>query len=91
MLVLCREVDKATGRIAVYPINAEVTDQLLFTLGIRQRLNPELRYFVTTKANYTAIGEMMLETIKERWFPDEALLRVCGAMTIEAAMGGGKQ
>ena len=52
MLVICREIDKNTGEIAVYPIDAEVTDRLLFILGIRQRCNPELRYFVTTKAHY---------------------------------------
>lgn len=35
LICLCREIDKATGEIAVYSINAEVTDRLLFMLGIR--------------------------------------------------------
>lgn len=42
MICICREVDKNTGKIAVYPIRAEVTDRLLFMLKIRQRANPEL-------------------------------------------------
>ena len=37
MICLCREINKETGEIAVYPIKTEVTDQLLFALGIRQR------------------------------------------------------
>lgn len=37
MICVCREIDKNTGEIAVYPIKAEVTDHLLFCLGIRQR------------------------------------------------------
>ena len=40
MICVCREIDKNMGEIAVYPIKAEVTDHLLFCLGIRQRANP---------------------------------------------------
>lgn len=34
LICLCREIDKATGEIAVYSINAEVTDRLLTALNI---------------------------------------------------------
>ena len=54
MICVCREIDKYTGEIAVYPIKAEVTDRLLFCLGLRQRANPELKYFVTLAENYDA-------------------------------------
>lgn len=54
MICVCREIDKNTGEIAVYPIKAEVTDRLLFCLGLRQRANPELKYFVTLAENYDA-------------------------------------
>lgn len=30
MICLCREINKSTGEIAVYPLKAEVTDRLLF-------------------------------------------------------------
>lgn len=52
MVVICREVSKNTGEIAVYPIEAEATDNLLFCLQIRSRVNPELRYFVVARARW---------------------------------------
>lgn len=82
MLVLCREVDKATGRVAVYPINAEVTDQLLFSLGIRQRCNPELRYFVTTKAHYKGFEDVIVSVLKRRTPTDEAIKRAGGLVPV---------
>ena len=51
MMVICREVDRATGEIAVYRTETEVTESLIFKLRLRARLNPELQYFVTTKAH----------------------------------------
>lgn len=53
MLAICREVDKNSGQIAVYPINAPVTGNLLARLSIRGRLNPELRYFVVLASDWT--------------------------------------
>ena len=38
MVCICREVDKNSGKIAVYPINAPVTDELLHKLSLRARL-----------------------------------------------------
>ena len=52
MVVICREVSKNSGEIAVYPIEAETTDNLLFCLQIRSRVNPELRYFVVALARW---------------------------------------
>ena len=49
MIIICREVDKNTGKIAVYPLDAEVTDRVLFVLGLRAKLNPELTYYATTR------------------------------------------
>ena len=55
--VICREVDKDTGKIAVYPIEAEVTDTLIFKLGIRSRINPELKYYAVTLCLWLQYGE----------------------------------
>ena len=55
--VICREVDKDTGKIAVYPIEAEVTDTLIFKLGIRSRVNPELKYYAVTLCRWLQYGE----------------------------------
>lgn len=57
MMVICREVDRTTGEIAVYRIETEVTESLIFKLKLRARLNPELQYFVTTKAHYEGFGD----------------------------------
>lgn len=62
MKVICREVSKSTGEIAVYPIEAEVTEQLLFCLQIRARVNPELRYFVTARVRWE--NERLRESIE---------------------------
>lgn len=73
LICLCREIDKATGDIAAYPINAEVTDRLLFMLGIRQRANPELRYYVTLRANYDANEGTILKQLKRKLITDRLL------------------
>lgn len=52
MIVICREVSKNNGEIAVYPIKAQATERLLFQLQIRSRVNPELRYFVVAIARW---------------------------------------
>ena len=63
---LCREVDKDTGEIAVYPV-ATVTDgrDLLLQLDVRQRLNPELRYFAVFDQEYR-INKDMIEKVLGR-------------------------
>ena len=43
--IICREIDKNTGRIAVYPMDTKVTNALIFRLGLRSRMNPELKYY----------------------------------------------
>lgn len=73
MICLCREIDKETGEIAVYSIKAEVTDRLLFMLGIRQRANPELRYFVTLRANFDANEETILKQLHRKQVTDRLL------------------
>lgn len=52
MIALCREVDKDSGRIEVYPLNVAVTDDLLLKLSIRGRMNPELRFFLIPRIKW---------------------------------------
>lgn len=73
MICLCREINKETGEIAAYPIKAEVTDQLLFMLGIRQRANPELRYFVTLRENFDENEGAILKCLRCRKITDRLL------------------
>ena len=73
MICLCREINKSTGEIAVYPLKAEVTDRLLFCLGLRQRVNPELKYFVTLAANYDANEETILKQLHRKQSTDRLI------------------
>lgn len=73
MICVCREIDKSTGEITVYPLKAEVTDSLLFCLGIRQRANQELRYFVTLATNYDANEETILKQLHRKKITDRLL------------------
>lgn len=68
MVAICREVNKATGETAVYQLNAEVTSDLMFRLGIRARVNPELRYFVTLKSAWESAGgrQALIKSLKRR-------------------------
>lgn len=67
MIALCREVDKDSGRIEVYPLNVAVTDDLLLKLSIRGRMNPELRYFVVLRRKWESEdGQSELKRILKR-------------------------
>lgn len=82
MMTICREVDRFTGKIAVYPIEAEVTESLIFKLGIRARLNPESQYYVTTKAHYEGFGDTITEVLKRRTVTPAAIARVGGIVQL---------
>lgn len=66
MIAFCREVDKNTGEVVVYPLKTEVTDRLLHNLSIRSRINPELRYFVTTKAHWEGFSDTIIRNLKRK-------------------------
>lgn len=82
MIVICREVDRITGKIAVYPLKMEVSEQLLFKLGLRARINPELAYFVTTKAHYEGFKEEITAVLKKRTITPAAIARVGGIVQL---------
>ncbi len=64
--VICREVDKDTGKIAVYPIEAEVTDTLIFKLGIRSRVNPELKYYAVELCYWLQNNEKIKSILRSK-------------------------
>ena len=67
MIVICREVNKSTGEIAIYPIEKEVTDNLIICLKARARLNEELRYFVTLRKRWYGIWhDDIIATLKSK-------------------------
>lgn len=82
MIVICWEVDRITGRIAVYPLEMEVSEQLLFKLGLRARVNPELAYFVTTKAHYEGFTKEITAVLKRKTVTPADIARVGGIVRI---------
>lgn len=63
LVCVCREVDKNTGKISAYPLRVQVTVAILQRLYIRSQLNPELRYFTTSKENFYANENVILEKL----------------------------
>ncbi len=74
MIAICREIDKESGRISVYPISGELTDETIFALKIRARVNPELRYFVTLRVRWESpIGKEIERLLSRRELPSSAI------------------
>lgn len=73
LICLCREIDKVTGEIAIYPLNAEVTERLLLELRFRQRLNPELQYFVALRSNLDANEETIFKQLHRKQITNRLL------------------
>ena len=44
-IVICREVNRQTGQIAVYVVPMEIDEHTVVRLSLRSMINPELRYF----------------------------------------------
>lgn len=40
LLAVCREVDKESGRVSVYPLDLEITSEILASLKMRAQFNP---------------------------------------------------
>lgn len=59
LLAVCREVDKESGRVSVYPLDIEITSEVITSLKMRAQFNPELRYFTTTTARWDRYGEVI--------------------------------
>lgn len=64
--IICREVDKNTGRIAVYPIEAKVTNALIFRLGLRSRMNPELKYYAVELCYWLQNNEKIKSILRSK-------------------------
>lgn len=66
LVAVCREVDKDTGRIAVFKINAEITGAVVQQLQLRAQFNPELRYFTLTSGRWERFGDVITSILKRR-------------------------
>lgn len=82
LIAICREVDKDTGRIAVYKVPAELDDHTLHCLRIRAMVNPDLRYFATTAAHFRGFEDIITAALKRRTVTKEAIARVGGLVEL---------
>lgn len=77
VIFLCREVSKETGEVTVRSL-ADVPDtsaeSLLFTMGERQRMNPELQYFAMDKKKYLANKDTVKELLGAEELPDRSTM-----------------
>ena len=82
--IVCREIDKNTGKIAAYVCKKDVEDRDLFLCSIRARCNPELRYYAirTCVANNEGYLEEVLSLLKRRNLTDEAIERYGGIVRL---------
>ena len=64
LMVVCREENKETGKIAVYPLKMEIDDHVMQCLQIWARANPELRYFAIVSARWERYGERNCGTLR---------------------------
>ena len=71
LLAVCREVDKESGRVSVYPLDLEITSEILASLKMRAQFNPELRYFTTTTARWDRYGEV--KTLGDEAYTDRLM------------------
>ena len=66
IVLLCREVDRGTGKIAVYSVGKVPGDRetLLLELSLRQRLNQELQYFAVLDRRYRLSKDEIEEMLR---------------------------
>jgi hypothetical protein len=62
-----------TGEVAVYPLRTGASDQVLFRLGIRQRLNPELSYFVALKSTWEEHKDSIIKLLSAENLSEKAI------------------
>lgn len=90
LLAVCREVDKESGRVSVYPLDLEITSEILASLKMRAQFNPELRYFTTTTARWDRYGEVMAAEIsRSEALKLQALMAGMGDHTRRPVLGSG--
>lgn len=84
IVVICREVNRTTGEVAVYEVRTgTVDDHLLTKLSIRSRYNPELRYFVTPRIRWESKwGKDYRTILKRKQVTPEAIRLIGGIIEI---------
>lgn len=82
LVAICREVDRDTGKIAVYLVNGELDDHAINGIRIRAAVNPELRYFTLMAERWERYGEAITGVLKRRVLTKAAISRVGGLVEL---------
>ena len=82
LIAICREVDKGTGRIAVYPLKNKIDGGTIAALKIRAQMNPELRYFTLVSARWERFGEVIAGILKRRTVTAADVERIGGIVEL---------
>lgn len=82
LVAICREVDKDTGRIAVYQINREINSEMVMAMQTRATMNPELRYFTLTSTRWERFGDVITAILKRRTVTTADVDRIGGIVEL---------
>lgn len=82
LIAICREIDKDTGRIAVYPLNMEIDGAVIRQLQLRAQFNPKLRYFTLASARWERFGDVITSILKRRTVTRADVERIGGIVEL---------
>lgn len=82
LVAVCREVDRDTGRIAVYPLDVEIDENTLTCLQVRARMNPELRYFTLVSTRWEQYGKVITAILARRTVTPADIDRIGGIVEL---------
>ena len=81
--ILCREVDKNTGRIATYLCKKNINETDLIFAQFRAKFNPELSYYVIKASSDDDFEEEeVLSFLKQRDLKDTDIMRYGGIVKL---------
>lgn len=66
VIVICREVNRQTGQIAVYVVPMEIDEHTVVRLSLRSMFNQELRYFFVYEDVYQEQKQEINAMLKRR-------------------------
>ncbi len=73
-IYLCREVSRVNGKITVLPVWINLEDSEISALMFRQKLHPELRYFVAVEREYYLHKYKIEEMLSRETIPSKEAL-----------------
>ena len=82
LIAICREINRKSGSVAVYPLDMEVNVNSLKYLQMRAQFSPEMRYFITTAAHFRGYGEAITGALKRQTVTKDAVARVGGLVEL---------